>query len=1237
MTSTPRPVEQSASEETFVCPSLDLIPRVGGSTYRLHPVAAVDPSPARVGHYQVVGPVGRGGMGVVYEGYDDRLKRRVAIKMIRDAAGPDQSDLLARFQTEAEAVAQLHHPNIVQIYQVGAEGGRPFVVLEFLPGGSLLEKTGNKPQPPREAAEVVRAVAAAMHHAHQHGVVHRDLKPANILFDAAGTPKVTDFGAARMTDAGRGVSSSLTRVGEVIGTPQFMAPEQAGGRPTGTAPAVDVYALGAVLYHLLTGRPPFDGPDGLDILRQVVTADPVPPSRLQPGVPRELETVCLKCLEKEPARRYPTAQALADDLARYLAGEPVKAKPASAIERLWKKARRRPTEAGLLVMVVAATVAGLAGVLVQWQAAEAARSDAEANAQSARVAETKAVYAKAAAETERDAAAVARATAAAALDSTRLALASDLWDKGEAAKAESLISADPPPGVVRDWEWHHVRGVFRPWLWEVDLAGASGADGPQWVRGLAASPDGRRVAVAAWDPYQPADRPGDTTLYLIRTADGRVERVWKAALKGQCYDLVWQSADRFVTRSQSQVIHVWDAAADRPVLTGPADTSPARDAHLSPDGTAAVVAVGPADLLVWDAVRGTAGPRLSVPGRRLSAEGIGGGTVACTDAESDLHCFDAATGVRRFTRPECGGLAGVSPDGRTLLTGRRHAGRRHTGTAAWDAHTGRPLWDRPADRTNVSRFQFTADGRYATDLAVDTGDVRVWTAAAGGMGYPLRGHQGAVNATALGPDGRLLATAGDDHTVRLWRLADGAPVQVLHGHRSGVRGVAFTWDAAGLITGGADGRVLMWDLTRQTPRHRAVLAPPGREYIAAHFGAMAFTPDGRLRLADTRRGLADYDPATVNPVGYRPVGTPYVDRYERDQIDWAFTPDGRRLVGKYPQTVPFLPRGGPGAFAAAAGGTAAGLPAVPGPRWGVAVWDGETGAELGRFSDLPGVPAATAVSPDGSKAAAYVNAVRPDKRVAGTVVVWDLAAGREVHRQPMPFYGAALAFSPDSRALVAAPDASTETTPVQPVRIDLATGTAAEWPAAGPLALRPLAFSPDGALLAGGCWYTGALIVWDTATRAVRWRADGVFTHLAFSPDGRRLAGTNYTGTVTLFEPGTGREVYSLPGQPGRLMDYAHPARLAFSHDGKHLAVNQHDGTVFVWEADRSGRRPPAGRGRRRPLPFHLRTATGRPATPARRPPPGSTSTGSATGPADARPPPGIRRLAPSLDRPRRE
>jgi serine/threonine-protein kinase len=314
--------------------------------------------------YEIQSVLGRGGMGVVYRARHVRLKRQVALKMILAGAcaGPVH---LARFRAEAEAAARLQHPNIVQIHEIGEHDGRPYMALELC-DGSLAQLVGGKPLPLRQAAELVQTLARAMHHAHERGVVHRDLKPGNVLLTDDGVPKVTDFGLAKLLDVERQAtnpSEPTTRTGAILGTPSYMAPEQAQGQSRAVGPAADVYALGAILYELLTGRPPFLAETFLEALNLVVAVEPVAPSRLRPNLPRDLETICLQCLRKEARQRYASAQALADDLTRWLNGEPVLARPISSFERAVKWARRRPAWA-ILALVSMVSMLLLAAGLV---------------------------------------------------------------------------------------------------------------------------------------------------------------------------------------------------------------------------------------------------------------------------------------------------------------------------------------------------------------------------------------------------------------------------------------------------------------------------------------------------------------------------------------------------------------------------------------------------------------------------------------------------------------------------------------------------------------------------------------------------------------------------------------------------------------------------------------------------------------------------------------------------------
>jgi serine/threonine protein kinase len=329
--------------------------------------------------YEILGELGRGGMGVVYQARQIGLQRIVALKMVLNGnqAGPKY---LARFRAEAEAIGRLQHPNIVQIYDVGETAGRPYFVLEYVAGGTLAHYLQGKPQPVKAAARLIQTLARAVHAAHANGVIHRDLKPANILLARSSAdytdstdlkhpgdlsspesvqsvksvdlfcPKITDFGLAKCADSG-GAAPALrgpTVTGELLGTPNYMAPEQATVPAQPIGPAADVYALGAILYELLTGRPPFTGESPLATVLQVVHDEPVSVTSLQPNVPRDLETICHKCLRKEPGKRYASALELADDLQRFRDDEPIRARPIRPVERLWRWIRSHPLAAGLL-------------------------------------------------------------------------------------------------------------------------------------------------------------------------------------------------------------------------------------------------------------------------------------------------------------------------------------------------------------------------------------------------------------------------------------------------------------------------------------------------------------------------------------------------------------------------------------------------------------------------------------------------------------------------------------------------------------------------------------------------------------------------------------------------------------------------------------------------------------------------------------------------------------------------
>ena len=378
------PQGEDQAEVEFIVRQAEVEPNTVDAAAGRTPRASRDGRPLpTIEGYEILEEIGRGGMGLVCKAWQRDLNRLVAIKMVHlDAGGPES---LIRFHQEAELSARLQHPNIVGVYEIGQWEQRPYLVMEYVAGGTLAAKCKKQPQPPLQAAALVEVLARTIDHAHRKDVLHRDLKPSNVLLTAEGEPKIADFGLATCI----AVQSELTATGAALGTPGYMAPEQARKREGRIGPAADVYALGVILYEQLTGRLPVPASELMDFLLRLEKEEPIPPRRLQPGVPRNLEVVCLKCLRKDPRHRYASAEALADDLRRFLDGKPVAARPASMVERAWRWAKRNPTLAGALsasagLLIVLAVGASVAAVLFRGERNRAVEAEEQTSAQKVR-------------------------------------------------------------------------------------------------------------------------------------------------------------------------------------------------------------------------------------------------------------------------------------------------------------------------------------------------------------------------------------------------------------------------------------------------------------------------------------------------------------------------------------------------------------------------------------------------------------------------------------------------------------------------------------------------------------------------------------------------------------------------------------------------------------------------------------------------------------------------------------
>jgi WD40 repeat protein/tRNA A-37 threonylcarbamoyl transferase component Bud32 len=844
------------------------------------------PPPAPPG-YEVLGELGRGGMGVVYRARQTRLNRPVALKVILagEHAGPEQR---VRFLAEAEAAAAVDHPGVVRVYECGAHAGQPYLALEYCPGGTLADRLAAGPLPPREAAALVERLARAVAAAHARGVLHRDLKPANVLFAEDGTPKVADFGLARRADGG-----GLTATGAVLGTPSYMAPEQALG-DKGVTTAADVYGLGAILYECLTGRPPFRAESPLATLRLVQTAEPPSPSSLRPGLPRDLVTACLKAIDKAPGRRYAGAAELADDLGRWLAGEPVLARPVGRLERAWRWARRRPAEAGLLLAggVAALLLAGGAvGLWYHGRLQEEYGRTRAANEQLERL-----QYAHN----------IGRAHAA-------------LRD-GNLAVVDPLLDACPPDR--RGWEWHYLKRLAH-----AELVGIPGLKAPS---GMRVSPDGARVALVT--PSGEVKVCDTATGRVVRTLaisvgpqtggvafspDGarlaatggdQVVRVWDLAtgdevlaLRGHTEGVgkVVYSPDGRRLASTSwgeECVRVWDVATGRealPPLRGPSESrgfGPGAVVGLafSPDGSRLAAPIRDGTVYVWDVAAGWIvlalkghgwgeifGVAFSRDGARLATAGWDR-SVKVWDVGPDPA---GGTRLLRDFRGHPSVLTGVafSPDGSRVA-----AGSMNGVVSIREVSTGEELFAFAAD-TGPTGVEYHPDG---TRLITGGGDwVKVWDAAADPAGRTLARPPGQTNGWALSPDGRRYAF-GDldspDYTATVMDAATGRTVVTLKGHTNKVREVVFSPDGALIASSSRDGTVRLWDAGTGRERRKLVGHETGVPGIA-------FSPDGRRLISVS----ADRTARVWDPADGREVRTL---RHEDKLQSVAVSPDARFLA-----------------------------------------------------------------------------------------------------------------------------------------------------------------------------------------------------------------------------------------------------------------------------------------------------------------------------------------------------
>ena len=1031
--------------------------------------------------YELLDELGRGGMGVVYKATHRRLGRRVALKMILDGAHAAPREL-DRFRREAEAIAHLQHPNIVQIYEFGEHDGRPYLALEFVEGGSLALQIGGAAQSARRSAEVVRELARTIHVAHLAGIVHRDLKPANVLLTESGTPKITDFGIAKRLD---GEEAFPTLTAQFLGTPSYMAPEQAvrerpsadgheagGAGGGGSSPSVDIYGLGAILYEMMTGQPPFRAETPLETVLKVLHEDPIAPTRLKPGVPRDLETICLKCLEKPPHRRYRTALELAEDLERFLDFEPVKARPVAPIERAWRWCRRKSTLAlafGLAAVGIAAAIGLSISLAVHhYQAAsrlgemlhEVQTRRRQVDEQSAHLA-----YEHGQALCEQGDVAQGVLWLVRGLKSARLASDADLerafrlnlsaWN----LKLHPLRVRCEHPGMVH-------AAIYSPDGRTIALAGdddtvqvRDAATGepigepfrhPAKVGGLAFSPDGRTIltgsddAVARlWDvetgkQVGPEFRHARTILGVAFSPDGRT----------------------VLTGSTDKTARLWDRSDGRPIGEPMRHDNLITCAAFGPDGRTVLTAGWDRTARTWDASTGAPVGEPIVHKDWVSSVAFSpdGRTILTGCYDRNAYLWEAGTG-RAIGRPlghqHCVRSVAFGPGGTRLITGSFDGSAR-----IWDAGTSNPIGPPIRHQHVVESVSFSPDGRHVLTAGRDKMALISEVARSTGLSFS---HEGFIRSVLFSPDGKAILSASQDRTARLWDAATGEAIGPPMRHGGSVEAIAFSPDGRTILTGSLDRTARLWDAATGQPK-----GSPLRHDDRVK--AVAFGPMGDAVVT----GGEDKTARLWDAADGRPRGSPLLHEGWVNAV--AFSPDGRAVV-------------------------------TGGEDKTARLWDAADGRPIGLPLRHGGKVMAVAFSPDGRALLTGSDDMKAR--------LWDTASGRLLIH-PLPHDGpvSVAAFSPDGRTIITGGWD-------RMVRIwDVRTGLSITSSLRHEGSLRALAISRDGRAVVTGS-YDRTAQLWDKATgKAIgpAFRHENQVWFVAFSPDGRTVLSGGQENTAYLWD-----------------------------------------------------------------------------------------------------------------------